>query len=326
MSSAKYAEVSWAIVGKLANIKAGENTLVLGDTTSNREMMDAVVQASTELGAETLLMIYPQKDIINVEPSPPVAAALKTSDVVIDLAVNYIIHTEAYQEARTAGMRALVTQPRGIEDYIISGVIGIDYDKMVCEGNKIARLYETCKKCRIISEEGTNVEMELAGRPAVHRDGIVKGKGEIDYFPGSQVSIAPVEESINGTVIVNGSLFPPVGKLDNLVTIRLEKGRITEIKGGTQARNWEKWLKSWDDPNMFYVAHFSIGGNPSAKISGNILEDERVRGCVVFGFGSQMADFKGKIGKAKNHTDAVTLHNTVFLDDKMVVDNGNILV
>ena len=326
MSSAKYSEVSRAIVGKLANIKAGENALVLGDTASNREMMDAVVQASTELGAETLLMIYPEKDVINVEPSPPVAAALKASDVIVDLAVHYIIHTRAYQEARSAGMRALVTQPRGIEDYIISGIIGIDYDKMVREGNEIARLYETCKKCRVVSEEGTSVEMELAGRPAVHRDGIVKGKGEIDYFPGSQVSIAPVEESINGTAVVNGSLFPPVGKLGSPVTIRLKKGRIAEIEGGTQAREWEQWLKSWDDSNMYYVAHFSIGGNPSARISGNIMEDERVRGCVVFGFGSQMADFKGKIGKAKNHTDAVTLHNTVFLDDKKIVDNGNIVV
>ncbi len=142
MSSSKYAEVSRAIVRKLANIKAGENVLILGDTASNRDMMDAVTSASMEMGAETHLMVYPEKDVINIEPSPPVAAALKASDVVIDLAVNYIIHTRAYQEARASGMRALVTQPKGIEDYIISGVIGIDYDEMVREGNAIARLYE----------------------------------------------------------------------------------------------------------------------------------------------------------------------------------------
>lgn len=326
MSSSKYTEVSRAIVNKLANIKAGENVLVLGDTASNRDMMDAVVSASMEAGAETHLMVYPEKDVINIEPSPPVAAALKASDVVIDLAVNYIIHTKAYQEARAAGLRALVTQPKGIEDYIISGVISIDYDEMVREGNEIARLYEKSKKCRVTSEEGTNIEMEFGKRPAVHRDGIVRGKGEIDYFPGSQVSIAPVEESINGTVVVNGSIYPPVGKLDKPVTIRLEKGRIAEIRGGKQAVEWERWLKSWDDPNMYYVAHFSIGGNPNARLSGNIMEDERVRGCVVFGFGSQLADFKGKIGKARNHTDAVTLGNTVFLDNKKVVDHGNTVV
>ncbi|HUV56804.1 MAG TPA: hypothetical protein VMV84_06180 [Dehalococcoidales bacterium] len=33
-----------------------------------------------------------------------------------------------------------------------------------------------------------------------------------------------------------------------------------------------------------------------------------------------------KIGKAKTHTDTVTLYTTVFLDDNKVVDNGNILV
>lgn len=326
MSSLKYAEVGQAIARKLANIKAKENVLVLGDTGSNRDMMEAIAAASIGMGAETQLLIYPEKNAINIEPSPPVAEALKASDVIIDLSVKYIIHTKAYQDARNSGARALVTVPSGIEEYLISGVIGIDYDEMVREGNEIAKLYEACQKCRVTSKEGTNIEMELGDRPAVHRDGMVVGKGEIDYFPGSQVSIGPVEESINGTIVVNGSIYPPTGKLDKPVEVRLEKGRIVEVKGGIQAEEWKEWLKSWNDPKMYHVAHFSIGLNPNARLKGYIIEDERIRGCVVIGFGSQMPDFKGKIGKAKTHTDTVTLYTTVFLDDKKVVDNGNILV
>jgi leucyl aminopeptidase (aminopeptidase T) len=65
--------------------------------------------------------------------------------------------------------------------------------------------------------------------------------------------------------------------------------------------------------------------NPNAKLSGYIIEDERIRGSIIFGFGSQMPDFKGKTGKAKSHTDAVSLFNTVFLDEKKVVEKGDIL-
>ncbi len=326
MASLKYSEVGHAIAKKLANIKANENVLVLGDTGSNRDMMEAIASASIGIGAETMILIYPGKNTVNVEPSRVVAEAMKASDVIIDLSVNYFIHTKAYQEARNSGARALSTLPTGIEEYIISGIIGIDYDEMVREGEEIAQLFRKCKKCRVTSKEGTNIEMELGGRPAVHRDGMVVGKGEIDYFPGSQISIGPIEESINGKIVVNGSIWLPIGKLDKPVEVRLEKGRIVEIKGGIEAEEWERWLESWDDPKMYYVAHFSLGLNPNARLRGYIIEDERIRGAVTFGFGSQMPDFEGKIGKAKAHTDIVALYNTVFLDDKKVVDDGNIVV
>ena len=77
---------------------------------------------------------------------------------------------------------------------------------------------------------------------------------------------------------------------------------------------------------MYYVAHLALGLNPNARLRGYIVEDERIRGAATFGFGSQMPDFKGKVGKAKTHTDAVALYTTIFLDDKKVVDNGNVVV
>jgi 2,5-dihydroxypyridine 5,6-dioxygenase len=299
--------------------------LVLGETASNQEMMQAVMAASIGIGSETQMLIYPERNEINYEHPKAVAEAMKHTDVLIDFSVKYTIHTKAYQEARKAGTRALVTIPQGIEEYIKDGIIGIDYDNMVTEGNMISDLFESCSNCRVESEEGTEIEMKLGNRPAVLRDGMVVGKGEIDYFPGAQISLAPVEESINGRVVVNGSVYPPIGKLNRNVHVTIEKGRIVKIEGSNEAREWKQWIKMLEDINMYWVAHFSIGLNPNAKISGYIIEDERVRGSVIFGFGSQMPDFKGKVGKAKSHTDAVSLFNTVYLDGKKVVEKGDIL-
>lgn len=326
MSVLKYSKLGYYVVKNLATIKSNENVLILGDTGSNRDMMEAIMSASIGIGAKTQMLIYPEKNRINVEPSIVVAEAMKASDVIIDLSVNYFIHTKAYQDARDSGVRALVTIPSGIEEYINAGVVGINYNEMLKEGKMIVDLFQKCKKCKVISKEGTNIEMELGGRPVVLRDGRIINKGEIDYFPGAQISLAPIEESINGKVVVNGTIYPPIGKLDKLVEVKIERGRIIEIKGGIEAQEWRKWLKNLDDPNMYYVAHFSIGLNPNAKLRGYIIEDERIRGAIVFGFGSQMPDFKGKIGKAKSHTDAVSLFNTVFLDGKKIVENGNILL
>ena len=72
---------------------------------------------------------------------------------------------------------------------------------------------------------------------------MVIGKGEIDYFPGSQISIAPLEESLNGKLVVNGSIFPPIGKLNKPAEITMKDGRIIDVKGGTGAAVWYKYLK-----------------------------------------------------------------------------------
>ncbi len=326
MTILKYAKLGSYVVKKLANIAPNETVLLLGDTGSNKSMMDAIMSASIGLGVEVQMLMYPERNTTNVEPSRAIAEAMKNSDVIIDLSVNYFIHTQAYDDARTAGARALVTIPPGIEEYINAGVVGINYEKMVKEGQIIADLFEKSKKCKVISEEGTHLEMNLGERPAVLRDGMVVSSGEIDYFPGAQVSLAPLEDSMNGKIVANGSIYPPIGKLSGNVEIQVEEGTIVEISGSTDAQEWKKWLKSLEDREMYNIAHFSIGFNPNANLRGYIIEDERIRGSVTCGFGSQMIDFKGKYGKAKSHTDVVSLFNTVFLDDKKIVENGNILV
>jgi leucyl aminopeptidase (aminopeptidase T) len=237
-----------------------------------------------------------------------------------------MIHTQAYRNARVAGTRALVTIPQGIEEYIRRGIIGIDYGEMVRQGNKIAELFESAKACEIISGEGTRIEMEMGNRPAVLRDGMVVEPGEIDYFPGAQVSFAPLESTMKGRVTINGAISPPIGQLHQTVEISFEKGKIVDFKGQTEADQWKKWLDSQEDPKMFCIAHVSIGLNPNAALRGFIIEDERVKGSVTFGIGSQMPDFKGSTGIAKTHSDAVTLMPTVTLDGRKVVDRGLILV
>ena len=168
--------------------------------------------------------------------------------------------------------------------------------------------------------------MEMGNRPAVLRDGMVVEPGEIDYFPGAQVSFAPLELTMKGRVTINGAISPPIGQLHQTVEISFEKGKIVDFKGQTEADQWKKWLDSQEDPKMFCIAHVSIGLNPNAALRGFIIEDERVKGSVTFGIGSQMPDFKGSTGIAKTHSDAVTLMPTVTLDGRKVVDRGLILV
>jgi len=326
MSHTMFAELGIKIIKTLANTREGEKVLILGDTASNSAMLEAFFIAAIQAQCDAGLLIYKERPHINFEPPAHIAEAIKGADVLVDISTNYIIHTKAYNEARLSGTRILMTIPQGIDEYIRRGIIGIDYEEMIRQGNLIAELFESSKVCKITSEQGTDLVMEMGNRPAIHRDGMVVKPGEIDYFPGSQVSFAPVEETLNGRAVINGTISPPIGRLTEAVEITFEKGRIVEFKGQSEAIRWKNWLESQEDPNMFCIAHVSIGLNPEAQLRGFIIEDERIQGCLTLGIGSQMPDFKGTTGAAKTHSDAVSLRPTVMLDETKIADKGGILV
>jgi len=326
MSHIMFAELGGKIVTTLAGAKKHETVLILGDTASNENMLEAVFTAAIHAECEASLLVFKERPHNNFEPPEYIAAAMKGADVIIDFATKYFIHTKAVNDARLSGARYLMTIPTGIEDYIRTGVIGIDYQEMVRQGKAIAELYESSEMCRITSDDGSDIQMKMGGRPAINRDGMALVPGEIDYFPGAQVSFAPIEETLNGVLVINGSISPPVDKVTQPVTVKFENGKVTDFKGGAEATQWKEWLLSLEDPNMFSIAHVSIGLNPNARLRGFIMEDERVKGCITFGIGSQMPDFKGNTGLAKTHCDAVSLMATVELDGRKIVEKGNIII
>lgn len=131
-----------------------------------------------------------------------------------------------------------------------------------------------------------------------------------------QIGWAPIYGSIDGRIVFDGSLVPPLGLLREPVTLVVERGEIIEVRGGKEAREFEAWLESFDDPNMFKIAHICYGFNPGARLTGNIVEDERVWGCTEWGIGS----YAGR--PAASHSDGICLDSSVWLDGEQILDEG----
>ena len=72
------------------------------------------------------------------------------------------------------------------------------------------------------------------------------------------------------------------------------------------------------------MGELGIGTNPIARLIGNILEDEKVFGTVHIAFGSN-ATFGG-LTQAGIHIDGIILKPSLYLDEKLVVENGKILL
>jgi leucyl aminopeptidase (aminopeptidase T) len=72
------------------------------------------------------------------------------------------------------------------------------------------------------------------------------------------------------------------------------------------------------------VAELGIGTNEKAKLTGNILEDEKILGTCHVAFGASAA-IGGRI-QVPVHLDCVVLKPTVALDGEPIVRDGELLV
>ncbi|MCS7099138.1 MAG: hypothetical protein RMH84_02530 [Sulfolobales archaeon] len=73
-----------------------------------------------------------------------------------------------------------------------------------------------------------------------------------------------------------------------------------------------------------YLGEFGIGTNPGARISGIVLEDEKALGTVHIALGSNF-DFGGRV-KAPIHLDGVIRNPDVYVDNKLVMRSGRLLI
>jgi len=310
-------------VRDLALTNSGEKILILADTAIDLEMLKMLASAAYSLNAEPSIMIYETREEVNMEPPKHVAEAMISSDVIISLPLMYILHTNAYNEALKAGARIL--ELTGMNPDMMIRLIGrVDYLKMCELGDQLVKITKDAREVHIKSNNGTDLRFENdPARPVYHNDGILKEKGI--YKPlGGQISWAPIEESIEGTIVVDTFIWPPteLGILKKPVKLYIREGKIVEIEGGVEAKIFGNWLRSIEDEKMYYIAHASWGFHPKARLTGIPLEDERLYAGIEFGFGSQSLKFKGRIGKAKSHTDVGLYNPDVYFDGVLIASNG----
>ena len=255
------------------------------------------------------------------ELGPIISNAIRRSKFVLTFS-DGIDEAPATLETRSKGMRLLLTDPTGIEEYVVRALLDVDIDAMTRNGELGVKLWNETKLCQVTSSQGTDISFELKPRMALLDDGILTRDGELDFFPGAQISIAPVEETINGTIVVDASDHVQ-GVVHTPYTLTLEKGVITSVEGTKEADVVREWLESRDDL-VYRLCHFSVGLNPQAGISGNLIEDERKVAAVDFGFGYQDPDLGGSLGMGPYHWDVMLATPTITLDGKEMSGGGKL--
>lgn len=305
-------EIGKSVLSSCMDVKAGESVLVITDD-QKLEIGNTLYQAAKELGAEAMLLTMEPRKVSGEEPPAVVAAAMLAADVILCPMSTSITHTKAKIAAVQAGAR-IATMPGISEDMFSQGAMTADYDVVLELTHRVTDLLSKASTARI-EKAGHVLTLDLTGRPGVPSPGVYREKGQGGNLPSGEAYIAPVENGTNGSVVIDGSMVG-VGKLDSPLVATIENGVLTKIDGD----HGGKLDILFQKPENGTVGELGIGANDKAILCGIILEDEKVYGTVHIAFGTNTS-FGGQ-NKADCHMDGIILKPDLYLDDTLIIKQG----
>ncbi|MFF2532107.1 aminopeptidase [Brevibacillus sp. DP1.3A] len=308
-------ESSKGILMNCLALQANETFLVVADERK-RDIGEALWEAGKQLGAEAMLMVMKEREKSGQEPPAAVAAAMKSADVVVCVTQHSLTHTKARKEAAANGTR-LATMPAITEDMFLAGAISADYTQVKALTERVTEMLTRASTVRI-EKAGKSLTFSIADRNGVPSTGMYVNPGESGNLPSGEAYIAPLEGTAEGQILVDGSIAG-IGKIDSPLLLTVQNGRIIEAEGTAG----ERLLQMLGDQDGRMLGEFGIGTNDKARITGVVLEDEKVYGTIHVAFGSNNT-FGGTI-VAGVHIDLVVKEPDVYLDDKCIMKSGKLL-
>lgn len=300
--------------------KKNEKILVITDELK-REIGLSLHENAIRMGYYAILIEIKSGKINGEEPSPEVAELMQKFDVVFCPTAKSLTHTDARRAASAKGVR-VATFPGITKEVMIRGM-NADYKAIAKRTIKLQKILEKGKSIRVTAPNGTDISFKIAGRRVIPSKGLFHKKGESGNLPTGEAFLAPVEGTSNGVFVVDGSMAG-LGLIKNAnIKIEVKDGFATKISGGTLAKKLKIMLdKVGKDARN--IAEFGIGTNDSAKLSGILLEDEKVMGTIHIALGNNVS--MGGSVNVPIHLDGVVKKPSVWMDGRLLMKDGKLLI
>jgi leucyl aminopeptidase (aminopeptidase T) len=319
--------ISDMVVQTCMDIRRGENVLIVCDPTT-AEIGQSLHIATQKRTDRVLLIVMPKSRHHGEEPPSPVAALMRQQQVVIAATKYSLTHTRATRQALKDGAR-IATMPGMTFELYTEGGMTADFQDVKRRISNIANFLRRRRIINVKSETGTDVTFEVNWRDwKLDDNGICNRPRMLTNLPAGKVFILPKEGTMNGTIVIDGSWDSTL--IDEPVEFIVEDGTVVDVKGGTLAATIRqsygevaKKLKAKDRESVWTVAEFGFGMNPSARLVGNVLEDEKRMGSCYFSIGDNTG--LGGTSNAGIHVSGVLAEPSVWLDDSCLTEAGEFI-
>lgn len=334
MASKKIEKIANTLVNESYKIKKGEMLVITSDYgESNLELCDAVYNKAREAGAEAMIIRTAPaeshgKVADKVIPFNAFTALMRTANCWLDTGTMGWLYSNAFE--------TVMSENPNIRYYLISSIPADHLYNMIVLppelrdfADILTNMLTKTKEVRITNARGTDAKFGITPDYPIQRH-----IGEADkpgfVTPPAMVNIIPKDDTLTGKIVVNCFYGDPWGITDD-ITLHLEKGTIVDVtsKNPEDAVKLKAWNASWNDPNIYRIAHMNFGLLPAVRefLNTGVLNDgisnERMWGAMNWGFGDVSKAHKPPHGQpCKSHSDGITPKISAWLDGVQIMDNG----
>ena len=208
--------------------------------------------------------------------------------------------------------------PAGVRVGLLTGAMTADYEQVEQFTLRLTEMLSRADSATI-QKDGHTLTLDLKGRRGVASTGVFRHKGNSGNLPSGEAYIAPVENGSNGSVVVDGS-FGDIGLLGSPIQLTVRDGKLVDIQG----QDADKLSVLRESEANATLCELGIGANYAARLRGILLEDEKAYHTIHVAFGTN--DDFGGTNKATCHMDGIIKNPTLYLDDVLVMRDGEYLI
>ena len=324
-----------------ANVKEGEEVLIVASTDADPLLIQAVSMAVNEASASATLIYDKPPEVYFKDPSPSAAEAMCAADTVLDIGSLVWAHSMASLVARYEYCTKGVT----LSPPPTPAVLRSPASKYPLELHRAVstKVYAQCQrsdgtKVHLSSPGGTDLIVEVWRDKTGHGYSEIKGQvpSEFAIFPPGCLGFTP-PKNVNGRAVFEA--YTGFGRTSKPIEFEIQDQYVTEMRGGYEVEEIKRRIRGVKDGN--YVTEVMFGMNPKARVDLSVrplsLEAERTPRTLHIGMGDSTSSLGVKRvlgvtdsywpGKGKPlHQDGFMLYPTLRVGDETVIEHGNLKV
>lgn len=320
----------------LCRVDATQTVAIICEHHQKTEYVDSVVAASRALGAGAVVLTASSLSQPSLPPYtadgrevPALLAAAGECDMVVDVTVGGLIHSDVRTRITGQGKRMLfVAEPADV----LERMMGTSELRASVEAASGALRHGSV--LHVTSPAGTDLVADIGGAdlPITCQWGYVDEPGRWDHWPSGFVACFPKDRSANGTIVLQpgDALIPWQRYVQTAVRIQVEQGYIRDITGdGADAFLLREYFQRWQDPEVYATSHMGWGLHPHASWSAlDVYSPRALYGQELRSVAGNFMWSTGSNRFAKRetpaHLDIPMRDCTIRVDDQIVVRDGQL--
>ncbi len=215
-----------------------------------------------------------------------------------------------------------------IDDSILENELSADYQQIASVTRQLKERLQGKDRVHITTPLGTDLTCSIAGRDIKEDTGLIHRPRQFGNLPAGECFVAPLEDSAEGVLVVDKS-FPQL-VVKQPVRMVFKEGRVVAIEGGAEAKELLRRIEYGEQlengQNCRVIAELGIGTNPNARLTGNLMTDEKVMGTIHVAIGDNASASYGGLNSAPIHIDGVVGQPTLAVDGETLIHAGQYLL